>query len=106
MSSHTGQLDPSSMPVLSPATTAAEGGARDAASNVNMVASASDELRDSIEGIARQTDDSRRIAREASTQAEQTSALITKLEEASQRIGGVVELIGKIAGGHGSIGYK
>jgi methyl-accepting chemotaxis protein len=79
-------------------TTAAEAGARDAASNVNLVASASDELRDSIEGIARQTDDSRRIAREASEQAEQTSVLITKLEQASQRIGGVVELIGKIAG--------
>ncbi|MBV8167539.1 MAG: MCP four helix bundle domain-containing protein [Alphaproteobacteria bacterium] len=79
-------------------TTAAEGGARDAASNVNLVANASDELRDSIDGIARQTDDSRRIAREASAQAEQTSTLITKLEEASQRIGGVVELIGKIAG--------
>jgi methyl-accepting chemotaxis protein len=79
-------------------TTAAEVGARDAATNVNMVANASDELRDSIEGIARQTDDSRRIAHEASAQAEQTSSLITKLEEASQRIGGVVELIGKIAG--------
>jgi methyl-accepting chemotaxis protein len=78
-------------------TSAAETGARDAASNVNLVASASEQLRDSIEGIARQTDDSRRIAREASDQADQTGALISKLDQASQRIGGVVGLIGKIA---------
>jgi methyl-accepting chemotaxis protein len=78
-------------------TSAAEAGARDAAGNVNLVASASDELRSSIEGIARQTESSRRIAREASDQADQTGALIAKLDQASQRIGGVVELIGKIA---------
>jgi methyl-accepting chemotaxis protein len=78
-------------------TSAAETGARDAASNVNLVATASEQLRDSIEGIARQTDDSRRIAREASDQADQTGALISKLDQASQRIGGVVGLIGKIA---------
>jgi methyl-accepting chemotaxis protein len=78
-------------------TAAAEAGARAAANNVNMVADASDELRSSIEGIARQTDDSRRIARQASDQADQTGALIAKLDQASQRIGGVVDLIGKIA---------
>ena len=78
-------------------TTAAEVGARDAANNVNMVASASEELRHSIEGIARQTDDSRRIARQASDQADQTGTLIAKLDRASERIGGVVGLIGKIA---------
>jgi methyl-accepting chemotaxis protein len=78
-------------------TTAAEAGARDAANNVTMVASASEELRHSIEGIARQTDDSRRIARQASDQADQTGALISKLDRASERIGGVVGLIGKIA---------
>jgi methyl-accepting chemotaxis protein len=78
-------------------TGAAETGARDAAGSVNLVASASEELRSSIEGIARQTDDSRRIAREASDQADQTGALISKLDQASQRIGGVVGLIGKIA---------
>ena len=78
-------------------TAAAEAGARDAANNVNMVATASEELRSSIEGIARRTDDSRRIARQASDQADQTGALIAKLDQASQRIGGVVDLIGKIA---------
>jgi methyl-accepting chemotaxis protein len=78
-------------------TTAAEAGARDAANNVNLVASASEELRSSIEGIARQTDDSRRIARQASDQADQTGVLIAKLDQASERIGGVVGLIGKIA---------
>jgi methyl-accepting chemotaxis protein len=78
-------------------TTAAEAGARDAANNVNLVATASEELRSSIEGIARQTDDSRRIARQATEQADQTGALIAKLDQASERIGGVVGLIGKIA---------
>ncbi|HLJ18623.1 MAG TPA: methyl-accepting chemotaxis protein, partial [Stellaceae bacterium] len=78
-------------------TTAAEGAAHDAANNVNLVATASEELRHSIEGIARQTDDSRRIARQASDQADQTGSLIAKLDQASERIGGVVGLIGKIA---------
>ena len=78
-------------------TTAAEGAAHDAANNVNLVATASEELRQSIEGIARQTDDSRRIARQASDQADQTGSLIAKLDQASERIGGVVGLIGKIA---------
>jgi len=77
--------------------TSAETAARDAASNVGMVASASEELRASIEEIARRTEDSRRIARQATEQADQTGALIAKLDQASERIGGVVELIGKIA---------
>ena len=77
--------------------TSAETAARDAASNVGMVAAASEELRSSIEEIARRTEDSRRIARQATEQADQTGLLIDKLDQASVRIGGVVELIGKIA---------
>jgi methyl-accepting chemotaxis protein len=78
-------------------TNSAETASCDAAENVAMVAMASDELRTSIEQIARQTDDSRRIARQATEQAEHTGALITRLDEASTRIGGAIDLISKIA---------
>ncbi|MBI3516131.1 MAG: MCP four helix bundle domain-containing protein [Proteobacteria bacterium] len=77
--------------------TSAESAARDAADNVGMVAAASEELKTSIAEIARRTEDSRRIARQATEQADQTGALIAKLDQASERIGGVVGLIGKIA---------
>jgi methyl-accepting chemotaxis protein len=78
-------------------TGTAQTASRDAADNVGMVAAASGELRGSIEQIARQTDDSRRIARQATEQADHTGTLIAKLDQASERIGGAVGLIGKIA---------
>jgi methyl-accepting chemotaxis protein len=78
-------------------TGTAQTASRDAADNVGMVAAASGELRGSIEQIARQTDDSRRIARQATEQADHTATLIAKLDQASERIGGAVGLIGKIA---------
>jgi methyl-accepting chemotaxis protein len=78
-------------------TTAADAAAQDAADNVGTVAMATEELRASIEEIARRAADSRRIAQQATTQADETGALVGRLDEVSERIGGVVGLIGKIA---------
>ncbi|MBV8168545.1 MAG: MCP four helix bundle domain-containing protein, partial [Alphaproteobacteria bacterium] len=64
-------------------TTAADAAAQDAADNVGTVAMATDELRNSIEEIAKRADDSRRIARQATQQAEETVALVGKLDAAS-----------------------
>ena len=69
-----------------------------AAGNVEAVAAASEELSASISEIARQTDNSRTIAQEATQQAAATSHLVDGLQSASARIGEVVNLIQDIAG--------
>jgi methyl-accepting chemotaxis protein len=67
-------------------------------SHVQSVASVTDEMARSVNKIGRQVQDSNSIAREAVSQAEKTDARITKLSQAANRIGDVVNLIAAIAG--------
>jgi methyl-accepting chemotaxis protein len=68
-----------------------------ASTNVQSVASATEQLTASVHEISRQVQDSSRIAREAVGQAQRTDGRITDLSEAAQRIGNVVKLITAIA---------
>ena len=68
-----------------------------AAENVQSVSIATEQLIASVDEISRQVQESRRIAREAVTQAEQTDNRITELTRATGRIGDVVKLITEIA---------
>jgi methyl-accepting chemotaxis protein len=61
------------------------------------VASATEEMADSVKEIARQVHSSSRIAAQAVTQAERTDTRITALSQAASRIGDVVKLITAIA---------
>ncbi|RXH02178.1 methyl-accepting chemotaxis protein [Bradyrhizobium vignae] len=68
-----------------------------ASSNVQSVASATEEMTSSIVEIGRQVETSTRIARQAVIQAEATDGRIVVLTAAAGRIGDVVELINAIA---------
>ena len=68
-----------------------------ATANVETVAAAAEELSASISEINRQTDDATRIAGEAAREIESVNATVTELNEASQKIGSVVELILEVA---------
>ncbi len=61
-------------------------------------ASATEELSSSVSEIARQVQESARIAGEAVGQASKTNARVSELSKAAARIGDVVELISTIAG--------
>jgi methyl-accepting chemotaxis protein len=65
--------------------------------NVQSVASATEEMAGSINEIGRQVADSNRIANEAVDQAEKTDARIAELSLAASRIGDVTKLITTIA---------
>ena len=65
--------------------------------NVQSVASATEEMASSINEIGRQVADSNRIANEAVDQAEKTDARIAELSLAANRIGDVTKLITTIA---------
>jgi len=69
-----------------------------AASNVNTVASATEELASSVTEIGRQVTLSTHVADKAVATAERTNRTVKGLAEASQKIGQVVELISSIAG--------
>lgn len=69
-----------------------------ASSNVQSVASASEELASSIAEIGRQVQEATHVAQRASADAERTAAQVRELSEAAQKIGDVVELISNIAG--------
>jgi methyl-accepting chemotaxis protein len=73
------------------------GASEEASSNVQSVASATEELSASVNEIGRQVQESSRIAAAAVSQAEQTDARISKLSKAAQQIGDVVKLITAIA---------
>lgn len=73
------------------------GASEKASTNVQSVASATDELSVSVVEIGRRVKNSTRIAAEAVAQAEQTDARIVKLSLAAQKIGDVVKLISAIA---------
>jgi methyl-accepting chemotaxis protein len=65
--------------------------------NVQSVASATEEMAGSINEIGRQVSDSNRIANEAVGQAQNTDARIAELSLAANRIGDVTQLITTIA---------
>jgi uncharacterized phage infection (PIP) family protein YhgE len=70
----------------------------EASTNVQSVASATEEMASSINEISRQVLDSARIAGEAVEQAQKTNDRVGELAKAAARIGDVVELINTIAG--------
>jgi methyl-accepting chemotaxis protein len=67
--------------------------AEEAASNVNTVAAAAEELRFSVHEIGRQFDGSAELARTAVTEAGQTGAIVPEFSSAVGRIAEVVTLI-------------
>jgi methyl-accepting chemotaxis protein len=69
-----------------------------ASSNVQTVASATEELSASISEISRHVSQSAKIAGQAVEQANQTNNQVEQLSEAAQKIGDVVKLINDIAG--------
>ena len=70
----------------------------EASTNVQSVASATEELTLSVTEISRQVQESARIANEAVDQARKTNERVGELSSAAARIGDVVELINSIAG--------
>jgi methyl-accepting chemotaxis protein len=70
----------------------------EASTNVQSVASATEELSSSVNEISRQVQESARMASEAVDQARQTNGRVGELSQAANRIGDVVELINTIAG--------
>ena len=70
----------------------------EASTNVQSVASATEELTSSVNEISRQVQESARMANEAVDQARKTNDRIDELSKAASRIGDVVELINTIAG--------
>jgi len=79
-------------------TTMVEAASEEASTNVQSVASATEELSSSVNEISRQVQESARMANEAVEQARQTNERVGELSKAAGRIGDVVELINTIAG--------
>lgn len=71
---------------------------KEASTNVQSVASATEELSSSVNEIGRQVQDSARMASNAVGQARLTTDRVSELSKAATRIGDVVELINTIAG--------
>jgi methyl-accepting chemotaxis protein len=66
--------------------------------HVSSVAAAANELTSSIQEISRQVSQSATVADRAAHEARESATTVGKLEVTAQRIGGVVQLIGMIAG--------
>ena len=79
-------------------TTMVTAASEEATTNVQSVASATEELSSSINEISRQVQESARMASEAVGQARGTTERVSDLSKAASRIGDVVELINTIAG--------
>jgi methyl-accepting chemotaxis protein len=73
------------------------GASEEAATNIQSVASATEELSASVGEIGRRVHESNKIAEAAVVQAQQTDERIGKLSRAAQQIGDVVKLITAIA---------
>jgi methyl-accepting chemotaxis protein len=73
------------------------GASEEASSNMQSVATATEELSTSVDEIGRRVHESNRIAEAAVLQAQQTDGRIGKLSRAAQEIGDVVKLITAIA---------
>jgi methyl-accepting chemotaxis protein len=67
------------------------------AASVNSAASASEEMVSSVSEIARQVQESQRVATSAVAQAEQTNARMAELSQSAGRIGEVVKMISAVA---------
>jgi methyl-accepting chemotaxis protein len=78
--------------------TAVAAASEEASTNVQSVASATEELTSSVNEISRQVHESARMANEAVDQARKTNDRVAELSKAAARIGDVVELINTIAG--------
>ncbi len=78
-------------------TTTVAAASDEASSNVQSVASATEEMAASVSEIGRQVLKSSRISNEAVGQAQKTDERITKLSQAAGRIGDVTQLITTIA---------
>ncbi len=70
----------------------------EASTNVQSVASATEELSSSVTEISRQVQESARMANDAVGQARTTNDQVSELSKAAARIGDVIELINTIAG--------
>jgi methyl-accepting chemotaxis protein len=79
-------------------TTMVAAASEEASTNVQSVASATEELTSSVNEISRQVQESARIANDAVDQARKTNDRVGELSKAAARIGDVVELINTIAG--------
>jgi len=79
-------------------TTVVGAASAEASTNVQSVASATEELTSSVNEISRQVQESARMANEAVGQARKTNERVGELSKAASRIGDVVELINTIAG--------
>jgi methyl-accepting chemotaxis protein len=79
-------------------TTIVAAASEEASTNVQSVASATEELSSSVNEISRQVQESARMAGEAVDQARTTNDRVSELSKAASRIGDVVELINTIAG--------
>ena len=79
-------------------TTMVAAASEEASTNVQSVASATEELTSSVIEISRQVQESARMANEAVDQARKTNDQVGELSRAATRIGDVVELINTIAG--------
>jgi methyl-accepting chemotaxis protein len=79
-------------------TTVVAAASEEASTNVQSVASATEEMTSSINEISRQVQESARMATEAVDQAHKTNDRVGELSKAAARIGDVVELINTIAG--------
>ncbi len=79
-------------------TTRVAAASEEASTNVQSVASATEELSSSVNEISRQVQESARMATEAVGQARNTTGRVSELSKAAARIGDVVELINTIAG--------
>jgi methyl-accepting chemotaxis protein len=71
---------------------------KDASSNVQSVAAATEQLTSSIREISRQVNESARTSTEAARDADQTVEKMRRLSEGAQKIGTVIDLINNIAG--------
>ena len=79
-------------------TTIVAGASAEASTNVQSVASATEEMSSSVDEISRQVQESAGIAKEAVDQARKTNDHVAQLASAASRIGDVVGLINTIAG--------
>jgi methyl-accepting chemotaxis protein len=79
-------------------TTMVAAASEEASTNVQSVASATEEMASSVNEISRQVQDSARMAADAVDQARKTNDRVSELSKAAARIGDVVELINTIAG--------
>jgi methyl-accepting chemotaxis protein len=73
------------------------GASEEASTNIQSVASATEQLSVSVDDIGKRVRESNRIAEAAVVQAQETDARIGKLSRAAQQIGDVVKLITAIA---------